>query len=110
MVEIAYSTKNINEFDNTYSPVMIIKTQEQLEQGQEKQCGSYQQNEFTNPTIPWHKYDQFAFSPSSSYSNFSEEDDVIRFGCMSPYSGDESLVGLFGNEYPTSYEGYDWSN
>ncbi|PWA81009.1 No apical meristem (NAM) protein [Artemisia annua] len=110
-IEQSSSTCPIDPPSFCVSPALILdSSKEQLEQGQERQCGSYQLNEFTNPTIPWHKYDQFGFSPSSSYSNFSEEDDIIRFGCMSPYSGDENLMGLFGNEDPTSYEGYDWSN
>nr|GEU34437.1 NAC domain-containing protein 71-like [Tanacetum cinerariifolium] len=112
-IEQSSSTCLIDPPSFCVSPALILdSSKEQLEQGQERQSGSYQMNAFTNnPTIPWHKYDQFGISPSSSYSNFSEEDDIIRFGCMSPYSEDENLMGLFGNEdHPTSYEGYDWSN
>ncbi|XP_024986312.1 NAC domain-containing protein 71-like isoform X2 [Cynara cardunculus var. scolymus] len=78
--------------------------------GQEGRSGCVKQNKFPKPTIPRQPHDQFGISPSSSYSNFTEEDDLIRFGCMSPYSGDESLMGFFGIEDPTSYEPCDWTN
>ncbi|XP_024986311.1 NAC domain-containing protein 71-like isoform X1 [Cynara cardunculus var. scolymus] len=92
------------------SPALILDSSKEQTGGQEGRSGCVKQNKFPKPTIPRQPHDQFGISPSSSYSNFTEEDDLIRFGCMSPYSGDESLMGFFGIEDPTSYEPCDWTN
>ncbi|KAI3707677.1 hypothetical protein L6452_26306 [Arctium lappa] len=93
------------------SPALILdSSKEQIEGGGEGRYGRFKQNGFPKPTIPRQPYDQFGISPSSSRSNFTEEDDLIRVGCMSPYSGDENLMGFFGIEDHTSYEPYDWTN
>nr|XP_043613702.1 NAC domain-containing protein 71-like [Erigeron canadensis] len=111
------SLKSPNDPSNFWvSPALILESsKEQLEGGQERKAGEGQDgnflgNDFPQPMIPRQPYDQAGFSSSSSYSNFTEEDELIRFGCMSPYSGDESLMGLFGNEDHTLYEGYEWTN
>ncbi|KAI3828839.1 hypothetical protein L1987_02949 [Smallanthus sonchifolius] len=47
-------------------------------------------------------YQRFEISPSSSYSTFTEEvelvDDLNRFGYLSLYSSSQSLSRVFGNE------------
>ncbi|KAI3523761.1 hypothetical protein L1887_02144 [Cichorium endivia] len=83
------------------SPDLILDSSKEVcEGGGEGQFGYIQQNEI--PAVPWQP---FGITPSSSYSNFTEEDDLTRFGSMSPpYLGDESLMGFFGNE------DHDWTN
>lgn len=69
--------------------------------------GYIPQYEFPNAMTQWQPYNQYEISPSSSFSNFTEEvehgDGLSRFGCMSPYS---DYMGFSGNE-DIPYEGYD---
>ncbi|KAL7595047.1 hypothetical protein Lser_V15G29792 [Lactuca serriola] len=83
------------------SPDLILESSKEVcEGGAGGRFGYFQQSEI--PTAPWQS---FGISPSSSYSNFTEEDDLIRFGSMSPlYLGDESLMEFFENE------DHDWTN
>lgn len=78
--------------------------------GQEGQFGYFTQNEILNPMSPWQPYHHIEISPSSSYSNFTEElepvDDLSRFKYMSRYSENENFTGIFGNEDHFPYEFY----
>ena len=92
---------------------MIFMTMQEQEQpkGQEGHFQYLTQNEILNPMSPWQPYHQLEISPSSSYSNFTEEvepiDDLRQFGYM--YSGNENFTGIFGNEDHFPYEFYGGS-
>ncbi|KAI3691745.1 hypothetical protein L6452_31547 [Arctium lappa] len=90
------------------SPDLILDSSKEQSKVPEGSFGCFTQSEIPNPTSPWQPYHQFEISPSSSYSNFTEEvepiDDLSRFGYMSPYSRNESFTGIFGNEDHFPYE------
>nr|GEU41929.1 NAC domain-containing protein 71-like [Tanacetum cinerariifolium] len=93
------------------SPDLILDSSKEQEQpkGQEGYFEYLTQNEILNPISPWQPYHQLEISPSSSYSNFTEEvepiDDLRQFDYM--YSGNENFTGgVFGNEDHFSFEFY----
>ncbi|XP_071694134.1 NAC domain-containing protein 71-like [Rutidosis leptorrhynchoides] len=93
------------------SPEFILdSSKEQSEGGQHWRFKNFKKNEFPKPVTPLQTYDPPVFSPCSSHSNFTEGDDIIQFGCMSPYSGYGSLMRLFENEDNMLYESYNWTN
>lgn len=92
------------------SPDLILDSSKEQSKGLEGQFGYFTQNDIPNPMSPWQPYHQLEISPSSSYSNFTEEielvDDQNRIGYMSSYSRNESFTGIFGNEDHFPYEFY----
>nr|XP_043627536.1 NAC domain-containing protein 71-like [Erigeron canadensis] len=94
------------------SPDLILDSSKEQSRGLEGPFG-YITEDISNPMSPWQPYHQVEISPSSSYSNFTEEvelvDDPNRFGYMSPYSVNENLTGFFGNEDQFPYEFYGGS-
>lgn len=95
------------------SPDLILDSSKEQTNRQEGQFGNFTRNEIPHPMSPWETNHQFEISPSSSYSNFTDEvdlvDDLSRFGYMSPYSGNQSFTGIFGNEDQFSFEFYGGS-
>ncbi|XP_071730757.1 NAC domain-containing protein 71-like [Rutidosis leptorrhynchoides] len=88
------------------SPDLILDSSKEQSKGVEGQFGYFTQNDILNPMSPWQPYHQLEISPSSSYSNFTEEfeltDDLNQFGFMSPYSRNET----FENKDQFPYEFY----
>ncbi|CAL5355785.1 unnamed protein product [Camellia sinensis] len=93
------------------SPDLILDSSKEYPQGQGV-FGYYLQHKFPNMMTQWPPHNQYEISPSSSYSNFTEEievgDDLSRFGCISPYSsGHTNYMGFCGNEDNMPYEGFE---
>ncbi|CAI9290621.1 unnamed protein product [Lactuca saligna] len=99
--EPTYSIERNDPPSFQVSPDLILESSKEVcEGGVGGRFGYFQRSEI--PTAPWQS---FGISPSSSYSNFTEEDDLIQFGSMSPlYLGDENLMEFFENE------DHDWTN
>ncbi|CAH1453691.1 unnamed protein product [Lactuca virosa] len=92
------------------SPDLILDSSKEQSKGQEGHFGNFTVNEIPHPMSPWQPNHQFEISPSSSYSNFTDEvelvDDLSRFAYMSPYSGNQSFTGIFGSEDQFPFEFY----
>lgn len=96
---------------NFIFPFFLLK---EYPQAQEASFQFHPQYEFQNSMNSWKPYDYHkGISPSSSYSNFTEEieqaDDLTRISCMSPYSGNMDYMGFSGNDN-IPYGGYDYPN
>ncbi|KAI3804323.1 hypothetical protein L1987_25772 [Smallanthus sonchifolius] len=95
------------------SPDLILDSSKERSKEQEGQFGYFTPNELPNPTSPWQPYHQFEISPSSSYSNFTEEveqpDDLNQLGYMLQHPRTQSLTGIFENEDHFPYEFYGGS-
>lgn len=89
------------------SPNLILDSSKEYPQQVQSVSGYFPQYEFPNAMAQWQPYNQYEISPSSSFSNFTEEvehsDGLSRFGCMSPYS---DYMGFSGNE-DIPYEGFE---
>ncbi|KAI3756462.1 hypothetical protein L1987_56283 [Smallanthus sonchifolius] len=92
------------------SPDLILDSSKEWSKEQEGQLGYFTPNELPNPMSPWQPYHQFEISPSSSYSNFTEEveqlDDLNQLGYMLQHPRTQSLTGIFENEDHFPYEFY----
>ncbi|KAG5523916.1 hypothetical protein RHGRI_030796 [Rhododendron griersonianum] len=89
------------------SPDLILDSSKEYPQQGQGVSGYFPQYEFPNTMTQWQPYNQYEITPSSSFSNFTEEvehgDGLSQFGCMSPYS---DYMGFSGNEN-ISYEGFE---
>ncbi|KAD4178355.1 hypothetical protein R6Q59_021938 [Mikania micrantha] len=95
------------------SPDLILDSSKEQTKEQEGQFGNFIPNDISNSMSRLQPYQQFEISPSSSYSNFTEEveqlDYLNKFGYMSPDSRTQSLTGIFDNEDHFPYEFYGGS-
>ncbi|XP_059644626.1 NAC domain-containing protein 71-like [Cornus florida] len=108
MMECEPASMGTNPTSLWVSPDLILDSSKEYPQGQSVP-GFNPQYEFPNSMSTWQPYNPYEISPSSSYSNFTEEvelaDDLNRFSSMSPYSGNVNYMGFHGNE-DVSYEGF----
>nr|AIM47114.1 putative NAC transcription factor [Suaeda liaotungensis] len=95
------------------SPELILDSSRESTQGQQMPTDYFPQCDIQNPNVTWQPYyQQQGISPTSSYSTFTEIEqvnDLSRIGCMSPYSANMDYMGYDGN-LGVLYDGYDTIN
>ncbi|XP_074315964.1 NAC domain-containing protein 71-like isoform X2 [Silene latifolia] len=93
------------------SPQLILDSSKEYSQGQELSTDYYPQCEFDHNSLPqW--YPSQGVSPSTSYSNFAEieqVDNLNLLGFMSPISADIDYMGYYENA-GVLYDSYDGNN